>query len=317
MTVAIPFDDVQLDGAEPLSVDLVWFDEERGEWVLAVDANTQPSPGHEPYMVGDRLAESGAVTPDLGALSDDLGDYGVFWNTASSQGFVWANVDHATDFAAGIRLCSSVNAPELEPVAAVNKNRYLSLMPGNPGVQTALRVTFVDLPAPYDVLNGQMRWVGPPTEISESAGNTGSTPAPTFEGSTLDDDPYYVDWSNVGIVQVYDDAIVPGGMYEAQAVSEACEAGAEEYYSDALEAVTAEWGDVVGNCSETPCTPSDGDCDFDDIASIVDKFKNEPGAPAKARADLVPATPDRIIDFSDISSVVDAFKGLPFPYGPT
>lgn len=35
-------------------------------------------------------------------LSDDLGDYGVFWDPDAETGVVWANVDHASEFAAGI-----------------------------------------------------------------------------------------------------------------------------------------------------------------------------------------------------------------------
>ena len=67
----------------------------------------------------------------------------------------------------------------------------------------------------------------------------------------------------------------------------------------------------------TPCTPPDGTVDFIDIAALVDKFKNLPGAPIKDRTDLAGDVPDRIIDFIDISNVVDAFKGFAYPYsGP-
>ena len=49
----------------------------------------------------------------------------------------------------------------------------------------------------------------------------------------------------------------------------------------------------------------------------VDKFKNLPGAPVKARADVAPEIPDQIVDFVDIPWVVDAFRGLPYPWGPS
>ncbi|MGB2984787.1 MAG: hypothetical protein WBE26_02800, partial [Phycisphaerae bacterium] len=287
MTVTIPFDDVGLGGADPLSIDLTWFDEVKGEWVLAVAGNTLPSPGNEPYMVGDRFADSGTVTPELNDLSDDLGDYGVFWKTDTLQGFVWANVDHATDFAAGIRLCSTADAPQPEPVA-IDKNRYLSLVPGNPGEPTALRVTLVDLPSPFEGFSGQVRWVGAPSDISESSANSGPTPPPTFKGAILQCEPYYMDWSKVGLVHVYGDAIVPNAVYEVQAVAEACDAGVEDHYSDALTTVTpVVWGDVVGeyytnpaNCMVMPSgyvdcwSPPNGVVNFDDISSLVDKFRN-------------------------------------------
>jgi hypothetical protein len=53
---------------------------------------------------------------------------------------------------------------------------------------------------------------------------------------------------------------------------------------------------------------------FDDIAGIVAKFSNKPGAPSKSRSDLNPTIPDRIIDFTDISRAVDAFRGVPYPF---
>jgi hypothetical protein len=80
---------------------------------------------------------------------------------------------------------------------------------------------------------------------------------------------------------------------------------------------TSKWGDLVGDCGVTPCTPPDGVVDFVDISAVVDKFKDLPGAPRKARADLSPDYLDKVIDFDDISSVVDAFRGFPYPFdGP-
>ena len=104
MTVVIPFDQADLGGADPLSVDLTHYDASADAWVLAALDNTANSPGHG-GTIGDRFAVEDTVVPDLSTLSDDLGDYGVFWNTSTLQGFVWANVDHTTDFAAGLELC--------------------------------------------------------------------------------------------------------------------------------------------------------------------------------------------------------------------
>ena len=72
------------------------------------------------------------------------------------------------------------------------------------------------------------------------------------------------------------------------------------------------WGDVaaVAGCGFAP----DGVVDFTDISCVVDKFKNLPGAPRKARSDAAPDTPDWIVDFTDIPAVVDAFRGLPYPH---
>ena len=99
MTVQIPFAQADLPpSTDPLSIDLSYFDAASGNWLLAVNANTQNSPGHSGPR-GDRSAEVGVIPS---ALSTDLGDYGVFWNPTAGVGFVWANVDHATDFAPGV-----------------------------------------------------------------------------------------------------------------------------------------------------------------------------------------------------------------------
>jgi len=60
---------------------------------LAIAGNTGP--------VGTRWVEQapGDVAPALATLSSrPLGDYGVYWNEATETGYVWANVDHTTDF---------------------------------------------------------------------------------------------------------------------------------------------------------------------------------------------------------------------------
>jgi hypothetical protein len=98
-------------------------------------------------------------------------------------------------------------------------------------------------------------------------------------------------------------------------INEDCDTTAESGYSEALEVPTSLWGDLVGDCTEGACSPSDRDTDFDDIAAVVDKFRDLPGAPIKARTDVAPDRPDWKIDFTDIPAVVDAFRVLPYPYG--
>ena len=68
----------------------------------------------------------------------------------------------------------------------------------------------------------------------------------------------------------------------------------------------------------TPCTPPDGEVNFIGISAVIDKFKDLPGAPIRARTDLAGSTPDLHVDFANISRVVDAFRGEPYPfYGPS
>jgi hypothetical protein len=68
----------------------------------------------------------------------------------------------------------------------VIKNRYLSFTGANPGQATAIRVTFVDMPAPLEAYEGRTMWVGAPIEYCENSGqNTppqeGCAPAPGLD----------------------------------------------------------------------------------------------------------------------------------------
>ena len=209
-------------------------------------------------------------------------------------------------------------------------------MPGNAGVQTALRVTLADLPEPFEEdYEGSTMWVGAPCDVSEKAATSGSSP-PDFVAATLTCDRVYLDWSTVGRVHVYGNAIVPGAAYEIQVIRENCDPAWENNYSEALSIATSVWGDVVGeyftdpaDCMVMPSgyvdcwSPPNGAVNFDDISALVDKFNNLGGAPSKSRADIAgPAeqdgTPDRLVNFVDISYCVDAFRGLPYLFpGPT
>jgi hypothetical protein len=210
-------------------------------------------------------------------------------------------------------VCPPPNAPVAEaPVTP--KVRYLSFVPGNAGEQTALRLTLVNMPPPFQSFNGTQMWVDAPTDISEVSGKSDATP-PVFSGSRLTCDPVYLDWGAFDEVHVFDRGIVPGAEYAVQSLTAGCDVENETHYSAALTATTSRWGDLVGDCSVTPCTPPNTVVNFDDIASVVDKFKNLGGAPTKPRADLAPDLPDRIVDFVDIPSAVDAFRGRPYPYG--
>ena len=98
MRVSIPFNAADLGGAEPTLVDMSYYAEPPGQWILAVDDNTANSPGKATPR-GDRYVETGSVPSPL---SNELGDYGVFWDPTAQAGFAWANVDHASDFAPGL-----------------------------------------------------------------------------------------------------------------------------------------------------------------------------------------------------------------------
>jgi predicted outer membrane repeat protein len=98
MRVSLPISSLDLGGASWNSVDLLYFDVGTQNWELAASGNTQNSPGHG-GPIGDRFAVSSTTVPPL---SGDLGDYGVYWHPTLRVGFVWANVDHTTDFSGGL-----------------------------------------------------------------------------------------------------------------------------------------------------------------------------------------------------------------------
>jgi len=97
MTVLIPFTEDDLIGTNPLQLNLMYFDINSAECVLAVAGNTEPTPD----PIGTRWVEDSNIAPTLEMLQTrPLGDYGVYWNPITMRGFVWANVDHCTDFTA-------------------------------------------------------------------------------------------------------------------------------------------------------------------------------------------------------------------------
>lgn len=217
--------------------------------------------------------------------------------------------------------CLPVGAP-LSEGEVITKNRYLSFIPDTPGTgctRTALRVTLVILPAPFDDAEGTVMWVGPPHPISEASGlsDPDATP-PTFTGARLECTPHCMDWSDVGLVHAFASAVVPNARYVIQAIACACDMENEGSYSGALAVQTSGWGDMVGDFDGGDWTPPNGVVDFNDLSAVVGKFKNAPEATIKARADVAEDSPDTRVDFLDIARIVDAFRGVSYPFaGPT
>jgi len=213
----------------------------------------------------------------------------------------------------------------IEGLAA--KNRYFSFADGNPGRLTAIRVTFVDLPVPFEAFEGEIMWIAQPHEYCENAGQSlppeggcGAAPgleSPTFISARLQCEPYYANWSTYGTVHVYHELSIPGAAYELRAIDWNCDVGVESSYSAPLELTTSMWGDVVEDCTTTPCGPPDGVIGVTtDVTAVLDKFKNAPGAPIKARVDLEPNTPDQRINIADVTHCLDAFRGAAYPFPP-
>ncbi|UCC32670.1 MAG: S8 family serine peptidase, partial [Phycisphaerales bacterium] len=176
-------------------------------------------------------------------------------------------------------IAESLQTPDGQPGYA--KCRYISFVPRNSGEYTALRVTLLDLPAPFDIHNGTKMWVGEPiTEVSENAGKIDPADAPgygTFWSARLSCGPpiYRDDWTTKSPLHVYSDAIVPGAEFEVQAIHETCDVIGEPNYSAPLAVTTSRWGDLVGHCAVIPCSPPDRLVGIPtDVTACLDKFKN-------------------------------------------
>lgn len=136
MVLTVPFELEDLNGADPLLIDLAYRESEDDAWSLAVAGNTVNSPGH-PTPTGDRFSASGTTSPDPPVPTNDLGDYGVFWNEAELRGYAWANVDHATFFAVGLQGI-------LDYGCGLNPSAALAVLEGKPQLGSALTVGIDD-----------------------------------------------------------------------------------------------------------------------------------------------------------------------------
>lgn len=205
--------------------------------------------------------------------------------------------------------CSALPDPTL--VASDHpKSRYLTMIPGNAGIETALRVTLGDLDG-FPGQAGRELWVGPPRAYAEE---DSSEPARTFMAAPLQCEPYFRDWGTIGVLQVFGAEIIPEASYQIHTVPATC-AGAMDGGGDpdpGLAEATGAFSDEVAPFADDLGAPTQPD--FADIAGGVSKFLGDPGAPIKALAQLQPNVvhPNRPIDFMDIATSVSAFLGVTF-----
>jgi hypothetical protein len=307
--------------------------------------------GHADLLIGHYTSSQGATTAGKAVLYSGK-DGSILRNitsTTSGENFGFdavgvgdTNGDGFTDLLvsaasqsrvyliAGISHVAPTNPPQVDP-SDIDKTRFISLVPGNGSLQIAIRVRLLSLhhvdppysagpSVPFTALEGQERWVGPPSQYNES-----SASATTFYASTLQCVPHYQNWSSINLLHVTGSAIVPSSTYLVENVSAACQ-GVEAtadcqsggvHVSSQIEIKTTRWGDV-----ELPYNPPTlaTQPDLADVSALVNKFKSAPGAPIKARAFLAGGDAFGNItglsldfDFAHISACVDAFKGSPYP----
>ncbi len=194
-----------------------------------------------------------------------------------------------------------------EPVSpepnGVDKNRYISVVPGTPGRLTAIRVRFTTTSDTGQTIE-QIRWLGQPKVLPTTVGTTPITVA------GLRCDPLCLDWSEIGLVHVFGPDVRPESEYAADVIDCGCDFSDSASFTTPLLVTTAQWGDIV-----EPFGIS-GQPNFSDISAVVDTFTGAAGAPIVVLSDLAPVIPDQGADFADISKDVDAFAGAAYPFGP-
>ncbi|MCH7592132.1 MAG: hypothetical protein IH989_05050 [Planctomycetes bacterium] len=219
--------------------------------------------------------------------------------------------------------CRTSLPPEPDPfltdAGSGTKNRYVSFLDVNTDRRVAYRLKFLNMPAGFEAFEGETMWVGNPALLSESPGNLFPFQAPgaeTFQAATLQCTPRFKDWSRLGVIHVTHPLIVPGAVYALQAIGDLCPTDSEERFSADLVVATSRWGDISRSYAELPYGPPDGSVDIPDVLAILSKFVAAPGAPIKARADLKPALPDRLINIDDALAAIQGFVGLGYPFAP-
>ncbi len=212
-----------------------------------------------------------------------------------------------------------------------SKNRYLSFSGGDPGRSQAIRIRLIAMPPPYDTwtvdddndgLGDTVLWVGAPFALSELSGKDDTTP-PTFTAAPLECDlssALFRDWSALGIIHVFGEAIIPGATYDIQVLDTTCSEFIPTHFSDPVTVVNPRWADAVGPfvAGQGVWSAPNGSVDVGgDVVAILDKFKNTPTAPKKARSDIQPRDLDFKISIVDVTRALDAFSGQQYPFAPS
>jgi len=286
-----------------------------------IDSGGQSNLTGGAYVLGGTVGQH-----DAGELSG--GAYlltGGFWSpTAPGTACTTA----APAIADSILSCAPATVPSF-------KNRFLSFSGGDPGLSQAVRVTIVSLPGSFSVFNGTSAWVALPQPASELPSKALTEPVGTeasFMAAKLSPTPVYADWSTFGVVHVYDERIIPSrrrpsmpvepAIYDIQVVTDGCDLNLAGSYSVPLNITNARWGDLAQLCNGQFRAP-EGVVTVDDTLAMLGKFGNSPGAPIKARAELLGigesgpvAAVDGKITVSDLLEVLNAFGGGEYPFAP-
>lgn len=223
--------------------------------------------------------------------------------------------------------CSNfaVTLPQLLPPLVVSgplKNRVISMIPRNSGIQTAIQVTLNSLnhplPArdsyanpeslPTDFVEqeaglcceegaaGCVRWVGTPVIYAEYPDNPN---AGSFSAARLQCTPVYRDWGTAPI-QVHGAEILPSSRFDVRVFDASCQ-GSEQSCSKRScmsQFGTGRWGDVAAPFH--PIYKSDPQPDALDIVGVLNRYKHLPNSGTGVQFKL------HGIDGADVAKDVDA-----------
>lgn len=315
--------------------------------VAATDVGALLDPATAQYVIGDLQIISGAIVTFHDSFDNDSAGQGpcteaLYVHTLELDAGSFITLDNcrvyyetlvrdpsATVSTIGcgefVQACPLAQPAAPEP-NAIAKNRYISFLPSNSGIRTALRVTMVSLQHPdppnlpqfppqnFAALEGHVRWIGSPGNCTET-----ESPPATFKCASLQCAPQYLDWpaaTSGQTLHVNGAAIMPSSIYKVEAIAQTCDLSEPLSYSVPLTITTARWGDVAAPF-QAPAPAALTQPNIGDIAAIVDKFKAVPTAIILARADLNPGIPNNRVDISDVASCVDAFKNIQYLFaGP-
>lgn len=202
----------------------------------------------------------------------------------------------------------------IDDICYFTYNRYLYIHPSNDGKLVALRVRHI--------ATGATRWVDWVDPVLQVVHNNNDPAMLTYAFThPAGSPPEYAHWPQV-VIGLTGCFIVPGELYEIQAIATDCDPTDEGDYSPPVRLPTAIFGDAISTL--TPPGPSafayppEGPLvSVMDMTAVVEGFKNTNWT-SKLYCDLIgladnPSFNNVVVDVSDMTAVVDAFGGGAYP----
>ena len=198
-----------------------------------------------------------------------------------------------------------------------NKGRMLPVVVDEARV-AAIQVEFVSLPAPYDLWNGTKMFARAPRPVCETGSfPAGPCPIDTYNSSRLGctEEPFTTNWNALGVVNLWHEGIVPGGIYNVRVLDAICRVDDPNFYSEPTVFNTAIYGDTVGVGGFH--IPVDYYVGISDALAGIATFTTAPGKPSKSRTELARRCISHTANIDDVLASLAGFAGLPYPETPS